>query len=71
MYKHLVLWKLKSEAHGTSKAKNAQLVKVKVESLKYSIPEIEFVDVGINICNYEAVNLIRSVMEAEEIVDFI
>lgn len=100
MYKHLVLWKLKPEAHGRTKAENAQLIKDKIESLQHSIPEIEFVDIGINMGNYgasfydvgmfitfknevdflkyikykshdEAVAFIQSVMEAEEIVDFI
>ncbi|MFT4566330.1 MAG: acyl CoA:acetate/3-ketoacid CoA transferase beta subunit [Saprospiraceae bacterium] len=76
------------------------MVKEKVENLKNSIPEIQRVDVGINIGQYgasffdvgmyitfnnesdflnyikyeshdKAVTFIQSVMEAEEIVDFV
>ncbi|NLR90860.1 Dabb family protein [Flammeovirga agarivorans] len=54
MYKHIVLWKLQEEAQGNSKSVNAGLVKEKVEGLKQFIPEIEDLDVGINIGDYGA-----------------
>jgi hypothetical protein len=54
MYKHLVLWKLKPQANGRKKDENATRVKEKIEGLKNTIPEIIFLDIGINIGGYGA-----------------
>jgi len=100
MYKNLVLWKLKAEAQGRRRDENTQIVKEKVKGLKASIPEIEVLEVGVNIgdygdsfydigmyatvkikedflkyihyqSNYEVVDFIQPVIEAEKIVDFV
>lgn len=34
MIKHIVMWKLKDEAEGNSKAENAQIIKNSLEDLK-------------------------------------
>jgi len=43
------MWKLKDEAEGASKKKNAEKMKLILEGLKISIDEIKNVEVGINI----------------------
>jgi len=43
------MWKLKDEAEGASKEKNAEKMKLILEGLKISIDEIKNVEVGINI----------------------
>lgn len=50
MFKHIVLWKLKDEAHGNSKEENAAKLKRLVEELNGKIPGLIHVEVGIN-CN--------------------
>lgn len=47
MIKHIVMWKLKDEAAGSGKAKNAELIRSKLEDLKRKIPELLEVEVGI------------------------
>ncbi len=47
MLKHIVMWKLKDEAMGNSKCKNAKLMKEKLLSLKVKIHEIKSMEVGI------------------------
>ncbi|AZQ65340.1 Dabb family protein [Flammeovirga pectinis] len=54
MYKHIVLWKLKDNVEGKSKAELSIIVKEKLESLKDVIPEIKVLDVGVNVGNYGA-----------------
>lgn len=49
MIRHIVMWKLKDEAEGASKKKNAEKMKLILEGLKISIDEIKNVEVGINI----------------------
>jgi hypothetical protein len=49
MIRHVVMWKLKDEAEGASKEKNAEKMKLILEGLKTSIEEIKNVEVGINI----------------------
>lgn len=49
MIRHVVMWKLKEEAEGASKSKNAEKMKLILEGLKTSIEEIKNVEVGINI----------------------
>lgn len=51
MIRHVVMWKLKDEAEGASKEKNAQKMKLILEGLKINIEEIKNVEVGINIKN--------------------
>ncbi len=48
MIKHIVMWKLKDEAEGRSKAENAILMKEKLESMPPLIPELESVEVGLH-----------------------
>src|SRR6056297_2057926 len=49
MIRHVVMWKLKEEAEGASKEKNAEKMKLILEGLKINIDEIKNVEVGINI----------------------
>lgn len=49
MIRHVVMWKLKDEAEGASKEKNAEKMKLILEGLKINIDEIKSVEVGINI----------------------
>lgn len=48
MLKHIVLWKLKPEAEGKSKAENALWMKENLESLLGVVPELKSCSVGIN-----------------------
>jgi len=43
------MWKLKEEAEGATKEKNAEKMKLILEGLKVNIDEIKSVEVGINI----------------------
>ncbi len=49
MIRHVVMWKLKDEAEGATKKKNAEKMKLILEGLKINIDEIKNVEVGINI----------------------
>lgn len=49
MIRHVVMWKLKDEAEGATKKKNAEKMKLILEGLKINIEEIKNVEVGINI----------------------
>jgi len=53
MIRHVVMWKLKDEAEGASKEKNAEKMKLILEGLKTNIDEIKNVEVGLNINNDE------------------
>lgn len=48
MIKHIVIWKLKDEAAGRTKAENAQKLKADIEALADVIPEIKRIEVGLN-----------------------
>ena len=48
MIKHIVVWRLKPEAHGQDKATNARLVKEKLESLRGQIAGLLALEVGID-----------------------
>jgi hypothetical protein len=48
MIKHIVLWRLKDNAHGNTKNQNAAIIKEKLESLRAKIPEIIKMEVGID-----------------------
>lgn len=54
MYKHVVLWKLKTEAKGMDKNKLALEVKRRLDELPAVISEIKEYEVAINIGEYEA-----------------
>lgn len=54
MIKHIVLWRLKDEAEGASKAENARQIKEMLEALGAAIPEIEHIEVGLNILDSPA-----------------
>lgn len=47
MIRHIVMWKLKEEAEGATKEKNAQKLKLILEGLRTNIEEIKSVEVGI------------------------
>ena len=58
MVKHIVLWKLKEEAHGNDKATNAKLIKEKLEDLSGKIEGLLKIEVGIDFLgnnNYDVV----------------
>lgn len=48
MIKHIVMWKLKDEAHGNDKTTNARLVKEKLEALSGKIEGLQKIEVGID-----------------------
>ena len=48
MIKHIVMWKLKDEAHGNDKATNAKLIKEKLEALSRKIDGLLKIEVGID-----------------------
>lgn len=48
MIKHIVLWRLKDHAMGTSKKENAEKLKSLLEALRDTINEIKHLEVGIN-----------------------
>lgn len=48
MVKHVVMWKLKDEAHGNDKAVNAGLIKEKLEALAGKIEGLQKIEVGID-----------------------
>lgn len=48
MIKHIVMWKLKEEAHGNDKAVNAKLIKEKLEALDGKIDGLLKIEVGID-----------------------
>lgn len=49
MLKHIVMWKLKPEAEGRTKAENAQWMKEHLEALIGVVPEVRSLQVGINV----------------------
>jgi hypothetical protein len=46
MVKHIVLWRLKEQAHGNDKASNIRLIKAKLEALQGIIPGMLKMEVG-------------------------
>jgi hypothetical protein len=50
MIKHIVLWKLKPSAEGSSAEPNARAVKARLETLRGRIPGLRHLEVGID-CN--------------------
>ena len=49
MIKHIVIWKLKNFAEGSSKDENALLIRSKLEGLKKKIKNIKVLEVGFNL----------------------
>jgi len=49
MIRHIVRWKLKDQAGGATKEKNAEKLKLILEGLRTTIEEIKSVEVGIQI----------------------
>ena len=54
MIKHVVIWRLKDNAHGNTKLQNATIIKEKLESLSARIPGIIKMEVGIDFSNTDA-----------------
>ena len=48
MIKHIVMWKLKEQAHGNSKEKNTIEIKQRLEALPAKIEVIRHLEVGID-----------------------
>lgn len=58
MVKHIVMWKLKEEAHGNDKGTNARLIKEKLEALNGKIDCLLKLEVGLDFMgggNYDVV----------------
>ena len=53
MIKHIVMWRLKDEAMGRSKAENAQLMKQKLEALNGQMPGMRMLEIGIDFAGGE------------------
>jgi hypothetical protein len=49
MIKHMVMWKLKDFSEGADRVRNAKRIKIELEALKNTIPQIWHIEVGINI----------------------
>ena len=49
MIKHIVVWTLKDEALGASKAENLVRVKQEIEALRETVPGIHYLEVGCDI----------------------
>ena len=54
MIKHVVMWKLKEYAEDADKRRNAKRIKIELEALKLSIPQIFHLEVGINFLDSDA-----------------
>lgn len=48
MIRHIVMWKLKAEAEGKTKAENALIIKESLEALKGVAPTLVDIEVGLN-----------------------
>ncbi|MBN1779734.1 Dabb family protein [bacterium] len=53
MVKHIVVWKLKDEAHGNTKQENAALIREKLEALNGRIPGLLKLEIGFDFSNTE------------------
>ncbi len=51
MVKHIVIWRLKDQAHGNDKRQNAVLIKQRLEALRGRIPGLLSLEVGFDIGN--------------------
>ena len=65
MVKHIVLWRLKPEAHGRPAADNARAIKEKLEALRGRIPGMLHLEVGIDFSREETSSDVVLVSEFE------
>ena len=49
MIKHIVVWRFKDEALGASKAENIARAKEAIESLRESVPQVRYLEVGVDV----------------------
>lgn len=49
MLKHIVMWRLKDMAEGKNKEENMETMKKKLLALEGKIPQIKYIEVGLNI----------------------
>ncbi|HNX26425.1 MAG TPA: Dabb family protein [Phycisphaerae bacterium] len=54
MIKHIVLWKLKQTADGSTAVENAQIMKERLEALNGRIPGMKKLEVGIDFSRTQA-----------------
>ncbi len=54
MIKHIVMWKLKDFAEDADRARNCKRIKIELEALKITIPQIFHLEVGINYLESDA-----------------
>jgi hypothetical protein len=54
MIKHVVMWKLKNFAEDADKTRNAKRIKIELEALRNTIPQIFHLEVGINFLESDA-----------------
>lgn len=71
MIKHVVMWKLKDFAEDADRARNAKRIKIELEALKQSIPQIFHLEVGINFIDSDAACdvVLFSVFKTEQDLD--
>lgn len=55
MIRHIVMWKLKDEALGKTKAENIEIIKERLYALRGIIPEIKAMEIGVNINDADSV----------------
>ncbi len=65
MVKHIVVWRLKPEAHGRSAAENARAIKQKLEALRGRIPGMLRLEVGLDFSREETSGDVVLVSEFE------
>lgn len=87
MIKHIVMWRLHEFADGNGKAENARKLKEYLLALQESIPQIQQIEVGINIAgsdpnaadvalysefeNLEALQIYQKHPEHQKVVQFL
>lgn len=69
MIKHVVMWKFKDFVEGNKKEKNIELAAEKLRSLKDSVEQIKFLEVGKNINQSEAAYELILITEFESPAD--
>jgi Stress responsive A/B Barrel Domain len=69
MIKHVVMWKLKDQAEGASKAENVTKMKKLLEGMEDGIPSIRDLEVGINIPSHDATHDIMLSTEFRTMVE--
>lgn len=69
MIRHVVMWKLKSEDEGESRAVNQQKMKIRLEKLEDKIPHILSLEVGTNISTEDTTHDIVLCTEFRSLAD--